>query len=451
MPGSILVLALALAACGGGGGSPPGPRPPNPSPAPSASAVPTPEPSGIDHVVIIFQENRSPDNLFHGLPGADTNVTSGVNSRNQLVPLEPVRLAVPFDLGHTHRAFETDWNGGLMNGFDHQKGDCLNCPPPDMRAYSYVVQSDVQPYFDLAERYVFGDRMFQTNQGPSFPAHQFIISGTSVALPVSGEMIAENPKNSSPQTKSGGCDSPAGTLVALIDPEGKENLHVFPCFDHPTLMDLLDAKGVSWHYYQPQHPPVAGLWTLDAIEHIAHGPDVQYISAPSTNILKDVANGTLPHVSWVIPTYGESDHPGSGNTGPSWVATVVNAIGESPYWRHTAVIVLWDDWGGWYDHVPPPAIRNSYELGLRVPLIVISPFAKRAHVSHVQYEFGSILKFVEETFGLGNLGYTDENANDLADCFDYKQPVRKYEPVQAPYDRAYFLSRRTDPRPLDDE
>jgi phospholipase C len=237
----------------------------------------------------------------------------------------------------------------------------------------------------------------------------------------------------------------------LIDPEGQENQSVFPCFDHLTLMDLLDAKGLSWRYYQPQKPPAAGLWTLGAIKHLVHGPDVANISAPSTNILKDIANGSLAHVSWVMPTYGESDHPGSGSDGPSWVASITNAVGQSPYWSSTAVIILWDDWGGWYDHVPPAAIRSSYELGFRVPLIVVSPFAKRRYVSHVQYEFGSVLKFIEENFALGSLGYTDDAANDLADCFNFKQQRRMYHQVQSRYSAAHFLEEPVDLRAPDDE
>lgn len=110
-------------------------------------------------------------------------------------------------------------------------------------------------------------------------------------------------------------------------------------------------------------------------------------------------------MSWVIPDGGASDHPDNPtDTGPSWVAAIVNAIGQSSYWADTAIIVTWDDWGGWYDHVAPmPGIRDSYEYGLRVPLIVISPYTKPAYISHVNHDFGSILKSVETVFLLGRL------------------------------------------------
>ncbi len=437
---AALSLGFSLSACTGGGSSGPVPHPTGLGP------------SNIDHIVIVFQENRSPDNLFHGLPGADTTVSGGLNSHGQRVPLKPVDLENTWDLGHSHGSFSTEYDGGKMDGFDLDGTTMcsIGCPPPEIRAYSYVPQSQVQPYFTMAEQYTFADRMFQTNEGPSFPAHQYIISGTSLASPQTSLLAAENPSDND-RLPAGGCDSPADALVALIDQNGNESRRVYPCFDHSTVMDLLDAKGISWRYYQPQPPHSAGLWTLDAIAHIVDGPDVANISAPSTNILSDIGNGTLAHVSWVIPTAAESDHPDGGNLGPSWVASIVNAIGNSPYWNHTAIIVTWDDWGGWYDHVPPASIRNSYELGFRVPMIVVSPYAKPAYVSHVQYEFGSILKFVESTFGLPSLGYTDAVSNDLGDCFNFNQTPLTFQTIQSKYKKDFFMRRPVDLRPIDEE
>ncbi|MBV8688920.1 MAG: hypothetical protein JOZ59_02330, partial [Candidatus Eremiobacteraeota bacterium] len=155
-----------------------------------------PPPSNkIAHVVIIFQENRTPDNLFHGLPGADI-ANSGLNSQNQVVPLVPVHLSgqlSPYDVDHSHLAFTTEFNGGAMNGFDHVLIDCPSHTCVNPTAYGYVPPSEVQPYFTMAERYAFADRMFQTNEGPSFPAHQYIIAGTSTNAPGSNLLAAENP------------------------------------------------------------------------------------------------------------------------------------------------------------------------------------------------------------------------------------------------------------------
>ena len=177
----------------------------------------------------------------------------------------------------------------------------------------------------------------------------------------------------------------------------------------------------SWRYYQAHLG--AGLWEgPDAIAHIRNSKSfATHVVAPPKQILDDIDAGHLADVVWVTPTAAESDHAGSTDgSGPSWVASIVNAIGSSKYWNDTAIFVTWDDWGGWYDHVPPPQY-NSYELGFRVPLIVISPYAKQHFVSHKRHEFGSILKFAEETFNLESMNTTDVRSDDLSDCFNFSQ------------------------------
>jgi phospholipase C len=405
-------------------------------------ANPSVSPSGpkVQHVVIIFQENRTVDDLFNGFPGADT-ATSGQTSTGTIVQLQPIGLEAPYDLDHSHTGFVTEYDDGAMNGFDQE----ISYPQPGFTpspdpAYGYVPHSETGPYFALGEQFTFADEMFQTNEGPSFPAHQFIISGTSIPAPGSDLLVAENVVFPTAVPKvNEGCDSPAGSTVALIDPAGSEATTEFPCFDHPTLLDLLDAKRVSWKYYTPE--PYF-LWTgPDAISHIRYGPDWANVSIPETNIFNDINLGQLPAVSWVIPTGSNSDHANElSDSGPSWVGDVVNAIGTSKYWNNTVIFVTWDDWGGWYDHVKPQ-IYNSYELGFRVPLIVISPYAKAGYVSHVPHEFGSILKFIEEQFGLGSLGYTDERADDLSDCFNFAQAPLLYKPVAVKYTKLQLMAR----------
>ena len=148
-----------------------------------------------------------------------------------------------------------------------------------------------------------------------------------------------------------------------------------------------------------------------------------------------------------------SDHPGdNSDTGPSWVAQVVNAIGESKAWNTTAIIIVWDDWGGWYDHVAPPGKRSYGGLGFRVPAIVVSPYAKMGYVSHVEYDFGSIIKFVEENWDLPSLGTSDKNAAGfLDDFFDFTQQPRAFVPIGSKYAKTYFLHQRPSNRPVDNE
>jgi len=401
----------------------------------------------IQHVVIIFQENRTPDNLFHGLPNADI-ANSGLNSLGQVIQLQQVPLDNTWDLNHTHTGFLAMYDNGKMDGNNLNPPFCqTNCPPPSNAGYSYVNPSDVAPYFQMAEQYTFGDRMFQTNQGPSFPAHQFIISGTSAPTATSDLFAAENPY---PGNVPVGCTAAPNVIVQMIDPSGNESQTQYPCFEHPTLTDELDNQGLGWRYYTPMG---GTIWTgPNAINHIRNGPDwTNNVIIPNTVVLTDITSGNLPAVSWVIPNALTSDHPNSNDgSGPSWVSSIVNEIGNSPYWANTAILISWDDWGGWYDHVAPP-ILNSYEYGFRVPLIVVSPYAKPAYVSHVNYDFGSFLKFIEETFNLPSLGYADSFANDLSDCFDFSQTPLQFQTINAPLGPDYFLNDKRPPLPPDDD
>jgi phospholipase C len=231
---------------------------------------------------------------------------------------------------------------------------------------------------------------------------------------------------------------------------------------------LLDAQNITWHYYTPS---AGSIWTgPNAIQHLCQ-PQTQNgqlvcTGADWTNdvilkpaqVLTDIASNQLPQVTWVIPTGQESDHSGTNNgSGPSWVAQVVNAIGKSPYWSSTAIFITWDDWGGWYDHVPPPQVLANcsqwgcgYVYGFRVPLIVVSPYAKPAYVSHVTHDFGSIIAFIEETYGLPSLGYADAVADDLSDCFNFNQTPLTFQPIPAPLKAAYFLNDPSPPADPDD-
>ena len=428
---------------------------------------PVQQPQVIQHVVVIFQENRSTDNMFQDpvLIGRGADIAqSGMNSSGQSVTLSQVDLAATYDLDHSHKAFVETYDGGKMDGANLVQVVCdasgsKNCPPPQLPPnpqYMYVNPAELQPYFQLAEQYTFGDRMFQTNQGPSFPAHQFIISGTSAPSVGSDLFVYTNVYPGS----EAGCIAPPGSIVGLIDPSGNENLTQYPCFEHPTLTDLLDANGISWRYYAPS---AGSIWTgPDAIQHICQpqtqkgqlvctGSAWSNVIIPQTKVLTDIANHQLAQVSWVIPDGSASDHADTNDgSGPSWVASVVNAIGNSSYWSDTAIFITWDDWGGWYDHVAPKII-NSYEYGFRVPLIVVSPYAKASYISHVTHDFGSILRFIEETYGLPSLGYADASADDFSDCFDMHQTPLQFQTITAPMGTEHFLNDRRPPTDPDDD
>ena len=193
--------------------------------------------------------------------------------------------------------------------------------------------------------------------------------------------MAENPTGT-----PWGCDAPPGTTVATIDASGEHHDGMFPCVTMASIADELDAKAISWRYYAPSLVQGGGdygaNWSaFSAINNIyqgGHGPDwVNNVISPETQILSDLASGNQARVTWVVPSLNNSDHPGDGiDNGPQWVASIVNAVESGANWKDTAIFVVWDDWGGWYDHVAPKII-DYQSLGFRVPLIAISPYAKK--------------------------------------------------------------------------
>ncbi|MDQ2907879.1 MAG: hypothetical protein M3R44_00840 [Candidatus Eremiobacteraeota bacterium] len=406
-----LAFVVCLSGCGGGSSTPPIPSP-------------TLRPSGaIKHVVIIIQENRSFDTLFNGFPGANT-AQSGTMSNGLTVALHPNSLAAPQDINHSHINWYRQYAGGKLY-FDR---GAPGGQAPDF-PYAYVPRSETQRYWNLAQSYTLADDMFQSNTGPSFVAHQYLTAASSQIGP--GQYVDENPDSGG--FNVWGCDSPADSTASLLGPAGSDLPGPFPCYDYKTLADELDAAAIGWRYYAPAVGTSGGVWSAyDAIRHIRYGADwTQNVVSPETNVLSDAPAGNLPAVTWVVPTFANSDHAGSRSTsGPQWVASVVNAIGSGPDWNSTAIFITWDDWGGWFDHVVPPQV-DAMGLGFRVPLIVVSPYAKRGYVSHVQHEFGSILKFTEQTFGLAPLAASDARADNLSDCFDFTQTPAAFTPFSA--------------------
>jgi phospholipase C len=367
----------------------------------------------------------------------------------------------------------------------------------DCTEYSYVSDPAIGPYWQIAEDYGFANYMFQTNQGPSFPAHQFLLSGTSAPgstqNPDYTYFAAENMSNGAHPMEDAGCAATSDQLDALISPPpaDDESTSIYPCFEHPTLTDLLDQNNVTWRYYGDQDN---SIWTApNAISHICNnsvsnggggcgsgngsnndwnknvGPYLELADAgppPSlAPFLRDLQNCSLAQVTWVIPDGRWSDHPSQNlGLGPDYVASIVNAVGGTGppvnncgFWNNTVILVVWDDWGGWYDHVNPngpdgPGIGYSnntggqYVYGFRVPLLVVSTFAKQHYISGtksapIRYDFGSILRFIEETF-LPPLTfinpaypYADQfvalGQNDLSDFFGCFTPAcqNPFQPI----------------------
>jgi phospholipase C len=400
----------------------------------------------IKHVIVIIQENRSFDNFFAGYPGSDSQMY-GYNKKHKKVPLQAITFDGP-DWGHDWATAMTGWDNGKMDGFDQFS------TPSGQTPYAYVKRSLIKPYWTMAHEYVLADHMFPTEFGGSYTAHFDLIAGTFNLTPDLAEV--DNPQSTFD------CEAPKGTKSNTINEERVESFNTgpYPCFNQfVTMANTLDAAHVSWKYYATGAIQ-ATIWSPFAgIKYVRYGPDwATKVVAPETKILTDPGQGNLAQVSWVTPDLKNSDHPmAKSDTGPSWVAGVVNAVGKSRYWSTSAIVVIWDDWGGWYDNVPPPQ-KDFVGLGIRVGCIIISPYAKKNYVSHTVYEYGSILKFIEEAFNLPSLsslkygsGYTDTRANSLLDSFDFTQKPRAFKPIPAPYPPTYLLAQPPSNQPPDYE
>jgi phospholipase C len=425
----------------------------------------------IKHVVIIVQENRTFDNLFATYPGAD-GATSGYYLKKvgnkyvkTAVKLTMRDLAGDEDLNHNSKAYNLACDGTDkypktscdMDGFNLVGVDGNN--PAGNYAYMYVDPTKIQPYWAMAQQYGLSDHLFTTQGSGSFTAHLDLVAGGTHIKP--SWSLIDFPDNFT----DWGCGASAGTNTAILTLKGKFHLHggPFPCLTYPTktMRDLLDTADISWKYYTPQYQnnSAGALWNaFAAIKDVYNDPNEwgTNVSWPETNIFNDLSSGTLPSVSWVVPESDNSDHPWgkkSADYGPEWVASLVNAIGQSSAWNSTAIIVTWDDFGGFFDHEPPPFFDNMGGLGFRVPMLVISPYVPEGEITHTQYEFGSILKFVEQNFGLPSMHTTDDRATSMVDMFNFMQKPRTYKTIPSSLNKDYFIRRshRIDDQPMDEE
>jgi phospholipase C len=544
----------------------------------------------VQHVIVVIQENRTPTNLFHEDANLVANGAHVIPPANQIAcgdkPMPPpsskgcvnatkmsgitlagLPLDAPVDPDHSHYpAWYCTYDGGKMDGACHipvsQSGNVLACPEGQLQycPYSYVQNIKppncrvqpcpgiLDPYFHIAEQYGFANWMFQTNQGPSQPAHLFLFSGTSAPDFVNDSnsnctsagcweyFVAEN----GPTNQQVGCTAPADTVVYELPPAQPQNpawqqgytppggTAGYPCYYSYDLVDLLGTK-ISWRYYNASGTGGFTYWNAPNMKHDICNPSPTDLPGEMCNyppnvrvgnpglVLNDLGasgNCDLQQVTWVIPDGSWSDHPGTGSYdgGPSWVAAIVNAVGnmtnfgqqlqntpcsdtikgqQVPYWQDTVVLVVWDDWGGFYDDVLPWGCNSQgvcsgypgqpqsaqYVYGFRVPLLVVGAYVKqltpqggyvsgactqnncRAAIPYV-HDFGSILNFIEAVFGLGEISpsyhyadflgpdvFTSGNCTKLvcpyglSDFFSFSQSPRPFAPIQgAKYDTGAFLN-----------
>jgi phospholipase C len=470
----IGTAAVMLSACSGGGGSTARQTPPTSS---STGIKPTAG-NPIKHVVIIMQENRSFDSYFGTFPGADGIPMSGGRPTACVPDPASGSCARPYvdhaDVNgggpHSANNATADVNGGKMDGFiseaergrrgclDLNNPACTNTATPD--AVGYHVASDIPNYWSYASNFVLQDHMFEPNASWSLPEHLFQVS----------EWSASCTRHDSP----GSCVNALQTPGAPPDFGRAGQRGIPPIYAWTDLTYLLHKNQVSWGYYvvngtEPdcqndaavscaavrQNARTPGIWNplpfFDTVRNDGELGNIQSVD----KFYAAAKNGTLPAVSWIAPSGPVSEHPPAlVSAGQSYVTSLVNAVMRSPDWSSTAIFVSWDDWGGFYDHVVPPAVdQNGY--GLRVPGIVISPYAKRGYVDHQTLSFDAYDKFIEDVFLHGQRldprtdGRPDprptvresvKTLGDLSADFDFRQPPRA--PVLLPVRPVTTLTRQ---------
>lgn len=359
----------------------------------------------IEHIVFMVKENHTFDNYFGTFRGAD-GATLGKISTGEWIQLSHTPDRPP-EIDHSFESAVLAIHNGAMDRFDLIPGATVN---GEYRAYTGYTEADIPNYFTYARHFVLADAFFSSLSGPSFPNHLYTVAAQS------GGAIS-NPRH----TFFWGCDSPEQARVNVLDEHGNI-MPQYPCFDFRTLADSLQALGISWKYYAPGPGQPGYIWSaLNAIAHIRLTPLWKEHVVPTEEFAQDALHGQLPSVSWLIADSAMSDHPPeSVCEGENWTVEQLNAVMQGPDWNSTVVFITWDDFGGFYDHVGPPVVDNV-GFGPRVPLLVISPWAKPGYICRATMEFSSVLRFIEKRFDLGSLTLRDRFASDMLDCFDFKQ------------------------------
>lgn len=379
--------------------------------------------SPIQHIVFMMKENRTFDSYFGSFPGVN-GATTGlvkVNGQQERIPLSAGQ-DVPADFCHKVPCAQIDADGGQMNAFN--LGDPITCSAPAFACYQDGGQALIPNYWQYAQNYVLDDNAFSSMDGPSFPNHLYSLAAAS-GVDTQHSIIDVPLRGGSNPNRGWGCDAPTQRVLLLNGHYGSSCLSAQNYGRNvTTLPDELSAAGISWKYYAPQPGTRGYIWnSLNAFAQDRYGPAWQH-DVEAIKFIADAAAGTLPAVSWVeAPTQYSEHNTQSVCLGENWTVNFLNALMKGPDWASTVVILTWDDFGGFYDHVDPPTV-DALGYGFRVPFLVISPFAyagdnvQNVHVSHDQVTFDSILKFIETTFGVAPLTARDANAPSMGGLLD---------------------------------
>jgi phospholipase C len=401
----------------------------------------------IEHVIFLVKENRTFDHYFGTYPGADGATEGGTLECSDAgcvpgdtIPLKPAPYIQPHDITHGFSSGLYSINGGAMNGFN------IIGSGQDLSGYVQHSRETLPSYWAYADRFTLADHFFTSMYGPTFPEHLYTVAAQSNG-------VVDNKSNA--DTPGSYCDDPQEFTQRFRDGLTKQDVkrimkledeitreipdqliriaqyweETRTCFDIKVLPDLLERNGISWKYYGNADQWMNGL---QAIRHVRFGPMWEKVQSPET-ILQDLKDGELPEVSWLIPPEGNAnEHPGSGTNvciGENWTVQYVNAVMRSDFWPTTAIVIVWDDFGGFYDHVPPPHY-DVMGLGPRTPALIISPYTRHGDsrdggsIDSTVYEFSSVLRFIEELHGLKPMTDRDAQADPLSGAFDFTREPR---------------------------
>ena len=430
--------------------------------------------SPIKHVVVLFQENHSFDDVLGKFcvdTGRCNGSVTGELHDGRVIPLRHANDIV-WHIRHTPRLMRTAINGGEMNGFDLLR----NCGADvGYACYTYYDPADTPNLAALADAFVVSDATFQSSLSGSWTSHIELVASTLNGF------LGNNPVPSTTGHRRGhgwGCDSfmDARWSPSIGSTDGSRGLGGFgakvektfvpSCIPNkhgrgpyraspvswvPTIMDGLDVAGASWKLYGgkgPKQTTYAGgyYWQVCPTFYECLASDQAKNWVPMSDILADATAGKLPNVSLVTPTLAVSQHNDTSMArGDDWIGRVVSAIENGPDWKSTAIFITYDECGCFYDHVPPPEPGR----GLRVPMVIVSPFSKPGFTDSHPASFNSILAFIEHTFGIPPMNAHDRRAYDYSHAFDYGQrplaPVRMVRERIPAWEARYLAQHPGDP------
>jgi len=385
----------------------------------------------LKHIIYIVQENRSFDNYFGTYPGANgippgTTLTQTYGNQTYTFPAYHATDEAAPNMPHDWASAHVAYDNGSMDGFILAENNAATM--------SYYDRADIPNYWAYADHYVLDDNFFSSLMGPSLPNHIYIASGEN-GQPYGPENVTAS------LTYDGGIVNNSKDMVETLSGEAVFTL------DIGTLAQQLTGANLSWAWYNGDaNPLLPTIWNvLPFYQYFQQNPsELQAHVRGTQSFLADLNGTDFPSVSWVIPgenwntgvwyppnwpsacwnsdlSSSTSEHPPARtDCGMDYVTYLVNHVMQSQYWPSTAIILTWDDYGGFYDHVPPPQV-DVFGYGPRVPALVISPWAKPGHVDHTQYEFSSMLRMAQTVFGLPSVTNRENITSDMMNSFDFSQ------------------------------